>query len=121
MFPYSACTSLLTFPFSHPSSLLPFSSFPPPPPNFSLSVPYTDAILGATVKVAVVDGEVEIKVAPGTQPGQVLRIKGKGAPRLGNASQRGDHYVTIKVEIPKDLGDKERELVEKLKEVVSKK
>jgi len=80
-----------------------------------IAVPYTDAILGASVKVAVVDGEVEIKVPPGTQPGQVLRIKGKGAPRLGNATQRGDHYVTVKVEIPKDLTEKQRALVQELK------
>ena len=44
-----------------------------------------------------------------------MRIKGKGAPRLGNPSQRGDHYVTVKVDIPKDLGGKARELVEELR------
>jgi molecular chaperone DnaJ len=74
-----------------------------------------DAILGASTKVAVVDGEVEIKVPPGTQPGQVMRIKGKGAPRLGNASQRGDHYVTVKVAIPGSLSEEERGLVEQLR------
>jgi molecular chaperone DnaJ len=74
-----------------------------------------DAILGASTKVAVVDGEVEIQVPPGTQPGQVMRIKGKGAPRLGNASQRGDHYVTVKVAIPGSLSEEERGLVERLR------
>ncbi|GMH89716.1 hypothetical protein TrST_g9844 [Triparma strigata] len=80
-----------------------------------VAVSYVDAILGASVKVPVVDGEVEIKVPPGTQPDQVMRIKGKGAPRLGNAQQRGDHYVTVKVEIPKSITDKERALIEQLK------
>ncbi len=80
-----------------------------------IKVSYIDAILGASLKVAVIDGEVEIKVPPGTQPGQVMRIKGKGAPRLGNASQRGDHFVTVNVEIPKQISDKERKLIEDLK------
>lgn len=44
-----------------------------------------------------------------------MRIKGKGAPRLGNAQQRGDHYVTVKVDIPKNVSDKERSLIEQLR------
>ena len=82
-----------------------------------VNVSYFDAILGASVKVPVVDGEVEIKVPPGTQPKQVMRIKGKGAPRLGNAQQRGDHYVTVNVEIPKNVSEKERKLVEELRDI----
>ena len=78
-------------------------------------VNYTDAILGATVKVATVDGDVDIKVPPGTQPGQVMRIKGKGAPRLGNKDVRGDHFVTVTVDIPKKITDKERKLIEELR------
>ena len=80
-----------------------------------ITVSYIDAILGNSVKVPVCDGEVEIKVPPGTQPKQVMRIKGKGAPRLGNAQQRGDHYVTVNIEIPKTLSEKERSLVESLR------
>ena len=82
---------------------------------------YVDAILGASIKTPVVDGEVTIKVPPGTQPGQVMRLKGNGAPRLGNPDVRGDHYVTMNVEIPKDLSKDERELVEKLAELRKKK
>ena len=85
------------------------------------SVSYVDAILGASIKTPVVDGEVTIKVPPGTQPGQVMRLKGNGAPRLGNPDVRGDHYVTMNVEIPKDLSKDERELVEKLAELRKKK
>lgn len=54
---------------------------------------------------------------PGTQPGQVMRLKGNGAPRLGNPNQRGDHYVTVKVDIPKDLSKEEEELIEKLRTI----
>ena len=85
------------------------------------TVSYVDAILGASIKTPTVDGEVTIKVPPGTQPGQVMRLKGNGAPRLGNPDSRGDHYVTMNVEIPSDLSKEERELVEKLKELQDKK
>ena len=85
------------------------------------TISYVDAILGASVKTPVVDGEVTIKVPPGTQPGQVMRVKGNGAPRLGNPDSRGDHYVTMNVEIPKDLSKEEEELIQKLKEVREKK
>mmetsp|Transcript_17681 Transcript_17681/g.43087 ORF Transcript_17681/g.43087 Transcript_17681/m.43087 type:complete len:463 (+) Transcript_17681:80-1468(+) len=85
------------------------------------TISYLDAILGNSVKTPVVDGEVTIKIPPGTQPGQVMRLKGNGAPRLGNPSQRGDHYVTVKVDIPKDLSKEEQDLIEKLKALQAEK
>jgi len=85
------------------------------------SVSYIDAILGASIKCQVVDGDVTIKVPPGTQPGQVMRLKGNGAPRLGSPEQRGDHYVTINVEIPKSISSDERALAEKLRDLKEKK
>lgn len=81
------------------------------------AVSYVDAILGASIKCPVVDGEVTIKVPPGTQPGQVMRLKGNGAPRLGNPESRGDHYVTINIEIPKKLSKEEEELVTQLRDL----
>ena len=77
--------------------------------------------MGASVKTPVVDGEVTIKIPPGTQPGQVMRLKGNGAPRLGQPDSRGDHYVTINVDIPKELSREEEELFAKLKEIQEKK
>jgi molecular chaperone DnaJ len=68
-----------------------------------------------------VDGEVTIKVPSGTQPGQIMRLKGNGAPRLGNPDVRGDHYVTMNVEIPKDLSKEEKKLIEQLKALQDKK
>lgn len=85
------------------------------------TISYTDAILGASIKTPVVDGEVTIKVPPGTQPGQVMRLRGNGAPRLGNPDSRGDHYVTMNVDIPTDLSKEEEELVKKLQELRNKK
>jgi len=84
------------------------------------SVSYVDAILGASIKVPVVDGDVTIKVPPGTQPGQVMRLKGNGAPRLGSPEQRGDHYVTLNIDIPKKLSKRETELMEELRELQEK-
>jgi molecular chaperone DnaJ len=85
------------------------------------SISYIDAILGASIKTPVVDGEVTIKVPPGTQPGQVMRLKGNGAPRLGNPGSRGDHYVTMNVEIPKELSKEEEDLIQQLKDIREKK
>jgi molecular chaperone DnaJ len=81
------------------------------------SVSYLDAILGASIKCPIVDGDVTIKVPPGTQPGQVMRLKGNGAPKLGSANVRGDHFVTINVEIPSDLSKEEEELIEQLRKL----
>jgi molecular chaperone DnaJ len=86
-----------------------------------VTISYVDAILGESIKTPVVDGEVTIKVPAGTQPGQVMRLKGNGAPRLGNPDVRGDHYVTVNVEIPADLSKEEEDLVKKLKELREKK
>ena len=86
-----------------------------------VTISYIDAILGESIKTPVVDGEVTIKVPPGTQPGQVMRLKGNGAPRLGNPDVRGDHYVTVNVEIPSDLSKEEEDLVKKLKDMREKK
>lgn len=85
------------------------------------NISYADAILGTSLKVPVVDGEVTIKVPPGTQPEQVMRLKGNGAPVLGNADKRGDHYVTMKIEIPSKISAEERELIEQLQALQEKK
>ena len=59
------------------------------------------------------DGTVSVKVKPGTQDGTLLRVKGKGAPKL-KGSGRGDLLARIKVEVPKKLKKRERELLEEL-------
>ncbi len=71
------------------------------------------AAIGGIVKVKTIDGEVNIKVPPGSQPGQMLRIKEKGLPR-GKDTPRGDHLAKIKIVIPKNLTDKQKELYNQL-------
>lgn len=81
------------------------------------TISYLDAILGASIKCPVVDGEVTIKVPSGTQPGQVMRLKGNGAPKLGSPDVRGDHYVTMIVDIPKEVSKDEEDLIGKLRDL----
>jgi molecular chaperone DnaJ len=78
-----------------------------------LPVKFSEAALGATVEVPTPDGPVSVKVKPGTQDGTLLRVKGKGAPKL-KASGRGDLLARVKVEVPKKLNKRERELLEEL-------
>ena len=72
------------------------------------------------VKVATVDGPVELKVPPGTQPGTTLLMAKRGVPRLGNVNMRGDHMVHVRVKIPKQLSPEERKMVEELRELSNK-
>lgn len=77
-------------------------------------------ILGDIVEVKTVWGEVKLKVPEGTEPGALIRIKEKGVPFIrGNG--KGDHYVRVKLEVPKKLGSEERELYEKIQKLSSKK
>ncbi len=79
-------------------------------------VAFADAALGATAKVKTVDGEVEFKIPAGTQPGTVIKLKGRGIPHL-RGDGRGDHLVAIKVEVPKKLSKKQKSLLEELRNV----
>jgi molecular chaperone DnaJ len=81
-----------------------------------LPVTFAEAALGATVEVPTPDGLVSLKVKPGTQDGTLLRVKGKGAPRL-KGSGRGDVLARVRVNVPKKLRKRERELLEELQKV----
>ncbi len=80
----------------------------------TFSVSYLQAILGSHVQINTVDGLFEATIEPGTQPNTVLTLTAKGVPRLGNAVSRGDHLVTLKVEIPTKTDGEERKLLEEL-------
>jgi molecular chaperone DnaJ len=76
-------------------------------------VTFAEAALGATLEVPTPDGKVALKVKPGTQDGTLLRVKGKGAPKL-RGSGRGDVLARVRVNVPKKLRKRERELLEEL-------
>lgn len=70
-------------------------------------------VLGDVFEVDTVQGKVKVKVPPGTQPGSLVKLKGKGMARLG-ASGHGDHYVRVNLDIPKNPSKQEKELYEEL-------
>jgi molecular chaperone DnaJ len=85
-----------------------------------LAINVAQAALGARITVPTVDGEEEITVPAGTQPGAVLSLKGKGVPHL-QRNGRGDQHVVISVEIPQRLNAEQRELLEKLAQTMGTK
>jgi molecular chaperone DnaJ len=81
--------------------------------NLFISIP--DAVLGSHVEVPTVDNNVKIKIEPGTQPGKILRLRGKGLPEV-NGYGRGDLLVNVNVWIPKTMTKEETRLIEKFRE-----
>ena len=73
-----------------------------------------DAVLGTRLKAPTLEGEVDVKVAPGTQPDEVLRLRGKGLPQYGGGGH-GDLNLRIQVHIPEKLSAGERALYEQLR------
>jgi molecular chaperone DnaJ len=82
-----------------------------------IEVSYLQAILGCRLSVTTVDGPIELTIPPGTQPNTVLTLENHGVPRLGNPVSRGDHLVTVAIEIPTRITPEERELLEKLAKI----
>ncbi|MEQ9354048.1 MAG: molecular chaperone DnaJ [Coleofasciculus chthonoplastes F3-SA18-01] len=82
-----------------------------------LKISYLQAILGCRLQINTVDGPVELKIPPGTQPNTVLTLENHGVPKLGNPVSRGDHLITIQIDIPSRITTEERELLEKLAKI----
>lgn len=96
-----------------------------PHPNFmregldiitQTSVPFTLAALGGKIRVPTLKGQVELKIPAGTQPGQQLRLRGQGIN--DSAGRKGDFRVQIKVEIPRSLTKKQKELLQEFEEIL---
>ncbi|KZV46478.1 dnaJsubfamily A member 3, mitochondrial [Dorcoceras hygrometricum] len=77
-------------------------------------VDYTEAILGTIRKVDTVGGTQDLRIPPGTQPGDRIKLPQLGVPNINRPSARGDHYFTVDIRIPKKISDAERTLVQKL-------
>jgi molecular chaperone DnaJ len=84
--------------------------------NIYLTVPVTatEAALGAKVEVPTIDGRAELKIPPGTQSGQKLRLREKGVPSATKDGARGDEIVEIKITIPMPRDEKTKELLREL-------
>ncbi len=80
-----------------------------------LTITFAQAALGDVLEVPTLDGDVKMRIPPGTQPGGVFRIRGRGVPQAaGKNAPRGDHLVTVQVLVPTELTPRQRELIEEL-------
>ena len=75
-----------------------------------IPITYKDAVLGAEITVPTIDGDVCYNISEGTQNGTVFRLKGKGVKK-GNRPERGNQYVKVYVEVPKNLTKKQKDLL----------
>ena len=83
-----------------------------------VDVPAPAAALGTTVEVPTLDGPEPLDVPPGTQPGTVAVLRGRGMPAIGRG-RRGDQRVVLNVVVPSNLSDRQRELLEELRDSLS--
>lgn len=81
--------------------------------DLGLSIP--DAILGSEQEVPTLKGKAKLKIDAGTQPGKLLRMRGKGIIGLNNSGE-GDQFVRVNVYMPKDLTSEEKKAIESLKD-----
>ena len=82
---------------------------------YNVFIGYPEAVLGETVEIPTIEGKVKVKIEAGTQPGKILRLRGKGLPDV-NGYGKGDLLAKVNVLIPKNLSKDEKKLVEKMKE-----
>lgn len=85
-----------------------------------IPVTYMEAVLGAEITVPTIDGDVKYTIAEGTQTGTVFRLKGKGVTRI-HRTDRGNQYVKIYVEIPKNLSKKQKDLLKEFESSLNEK
>lgn len=82
---------------------------------YNLLLSFPTAALGGTVEIPTIDGRVKVKIEAGTQPGKVLRLRGKGLPSV-NQYGTGDLLVNISVYVPESLSREDRKIIEKLED-----
>lgn len=80
-------------------------------------ISFAQAALGGEVRISTIDGDILYDVKPGTQTDTRIRLKGKGIPSLRNSNVRGDHYVTLVVQVPTSLGEEAKEALQKFDDV----
>ncbi len=85
----------------------------------NMPISFAQATLGAEISIPTLDGNVKFTIPAGTQTGSKFRLTGKGIPSLRNSKQRGNQYVTVNVVVPKNLTDKQKELLSEFEEAFS--
>jgi len=79
-----------------------------------VALTFTEAALGTKIQIPTVDGRTLIRIPPGTQPGQMLRLRGRGAPSLLNPGMRGDQYVEVAVVVPRIGDERSKQILREL-------
>ncbi len=74
-------------------------------------ISFTQAALGGRITITTIDGPFEIDIKPGTQTDTKVKLKGKGVPTLRNKTVRGDHYVTLVVQVPDKLTEEQKSIL----------
>ena len=82
-------------------------------------VPFDVAVLGGELLVHTMFGDVKCKIAPGTQSGSKIRLRGKGVQARGG-NTHGDHYVTVRIAVPRNISPEAKEALKKFTELVNK-
>lgn len=85
-----------------------------------VEISFVQAALGDVVSIPTIDGQLNLKIQPGTQPGTLIRLRGKGVPHV-HGSGRGDQYLRIKVSVPSRLSNRQKELLREFEEEGKKK
>ena len=82
-----------------------------------IPITYTQAVLGDEITVPTIDGKVKYTIPEGTQTGTVFRLKGKGIKKL-RRSDRGDQYVKVNIEVPKNLTKKQKDALKEFEKAM---
>ena len=85
----------------------------------TVPISFADAALGAQISIPTVDGDIVQTVQPGTQTGTVVRLRGKGVPYLKSKNQRGDHFATLVVQVPKKMNSEQKELLRRFDDAMN--
>ena len=85
----------------------------------TVPISFVKAALGGPIRIKTVDGEVEYEVKPGTQTDTRVRLKGKGVPSLRNRNVRGDHFVTLVVQVPERMNEAQKEALRKFDDAMN--
>jgi DnaJ-class molecular chaperone len=77
----------------------------------TVPISFAEAALGAKVNVPTIDGSAVVRIPPGTQNGQVFRMRGKGAPSLLRPGTRGDQLVEVRIVVPRIADERSKEIL----------
>lgn len=81
----------------------------------NVAIPFSLAVMGGEIKVPTIDGEVKIRIRPGTQGGTMMRLRERGVPHL-HSRGKGDEYIRINVLVPEKLNHEQKNIIEEMKE-----